>query len=156
MAGNGFSSCQRGSCRDREGNSSLIPLWGGKCVTWRITHVLLHKGKKTSQDWRELHGWENQQLYTNSRKDLFLGDSQVRLLLWLLVEIMLLYLLLKHLGLVTWCNLVFNSTVLHLIIIFYGSVWEWCIWWLEKKKSEAQNVNRCVKKTKAWEGLYWA
>lgn len=45
--------------------------------------------------------WRNQELCTSSRKDLFLGDSQVRLLLWLLVEIMLLYLLTKHLGLVT-------------------------------------------------------
>lgn len=106
-------------------SSSLVPLWGGKCVTWRIPHILLLK--KTSRDWKEPQGLENQPS-TSSREDLFLAESQVRLLLWLGVEIMLLHLLTEHVGFLSWCKLASNSTVLHLILFlelcendaFYG------------------------------------
>lgn len=77
------------------------------------------------------------------------AESQVRLLLWLGEGIMLLHLLTKHMALVTWCKLVSNPTVLHLIILF-----------MELCENNAFNgerkdlkfkilMNRCVKKPAA-------
>lgn len=69
-------------------------------------------GKPPDFQIEELWGLENQQLHTSSRKKLLSGDSQVRLLGFLLPETVLLCLF----G-VNRCENAYNSTTLYLIPI---------------------------------------